>query len=132
MGNLIDLYNDIYAHTIPVKELVGLRNKALRRGAWFRVLDKTERAILNLTIRCVERIKSPRLAEMVRTILSKLRDAMKGRVERLMEAVGFQLAQNLSKIAKTWGNESATQWAEDIGFIRYLVVVKMNDNALFR
>jgi len=112
--------------------LAEIRNKALRHGAWFRVLDRTERAILSLTIRCVKRIKSPRLAEIVRAILSKLRDAMKGRVERIMETTGRQLAQKLSQVARSWGNRSAQGWAEDPNFMKYLTIMLMNTPAMFR
>jgi len=112
--------------------LAEIRNKALRRGVWFRVLDRTERAILSLTIRCVERIKSPRLAEIVRAILSKLREAMKGRVERMMETTGRQLAQKLSQVAQSWGNRSAQGWAKDPNFIQYLTIALMNTPSMFR
>jgi len=112
--------------------LAEVRNKALRHGAWFRVLDRTERAILSLTIRCVGRIKSPRLAEIVRAIVGKLRDAMKGRVERIMETTGRQLAQRLSQVAQSWGNISAKGWTEDLNFIQYLTITLMNTPAMFR
>ncbi len=112
--------------------LAEIRKKALRHGAWFKVLDRTERAILSLTIRCVERIKSPRLAEIVRTILIKLRDAMKGKVERIMETTGCQLAQKLSQVAQSWGNMSAQGWAKDLNFIQYLAITLMNTPAMFR
>jgi len=112
--------------------LAEIRNKALRHGTWFRVLDRTERAILSLTIRCVERIKSPRLAEIVRTILGKLGDAMKGRVERMMETTGRQLAQKLSQVAQSWGNRSAQGWARDLNLIQYLTITLMNTPAMFR
>jgi len=130
--NLTDVQNGTRACTVLLEELVSIRNRALRRGAWFQVLSRTERAIVSLTIRCVERVRSPKLAMILRSIVSKLKEAMKSKVEQAMETTGLQLAQNLGRIAQAWGNKSAAQWAKDMGFLRYLAVVRMNENPLFR
>ncbi|MGC9346350.1 MAG: hypothetical protein ACP5ER_06140 [Candidatus Bathyarchaeales archaeon] len=107
-------------------ELVSIRRMAMRRRVWFRVLDRAERAIVSLTIRCVERIRSVRLAMIVKAIVDKLKLAVKGRVERLMETVGSSLARKIGEIAVSWGNVEALKWASDKGFIRYVTVMEMN------
>ena len=116
---------------VSVVELAEVRKKALRRRAWFRVLSKAERAIVSLTIRCVERVRSPKLAGMLEVIVCKLREAMKGKVERLKETVGRQLAHWLSRFAEAWGNVSARQWRSDLCFIQFLVVMHMNTPGMF-
>jgi len=109
-----------------VSELIKIRRKAMRLRTWFKVLDGTERAIVILTIRCVERVKSPKLAKIVMAIVTKLTNAMKGQMERLIDTFGRPLAQKLSRVAMAWGNRSAALWAEDLGFIQYLVTIQMN------
>lgn len=112
--------------SIPVDKLVEIRRKAMRRRMWFRVLDRAERAIVSLTIQCVKRIQSPKLAKIVTTIVAKLRQAMKSRVKQLVETVGRSLAQKLSRIAQAWGNKCAILWVKDPGFIQFLAVTQMN------
>jgi len=113
-------------------QLIDVRRRAMRHGAWFRVLGKTEQAIINLTIRCVEMIRSSKLAKIVTGILDKLTENMKSQVKRLMEGVGRRLAQEISQIAQKWGNKTAKQWARDSGFSRYLVITLMNAHSLFK
>jgi hypothetical protein len=117
---------------ISVGRLVEARRTALRCGIWFRVLNRTERGILDLTVRCVDRIRSARLAKLVMAILIKLKLAMESAVERMVRVVGRSLAQKVSSIALSWGNVSALQWAEDPVFARYLAITQMNTPRLFQ
>jgi len=98
----------------------------MRKGVWFKVLSKVERAIIDLTIKCVQKVHSSKLAKIVATIINKLADASKSRLKRLIDEVGRSLAQKLSRIAQNWGNKSAAQWAEDSEFIQYLVVTHVS------
>jgi len=118
--------------TISVSALAEIKRKALRRRAWFKVLDGTERAIVSLTIRCVERIQSPKLAKIVTAIVTKLKDAMTSQVERLKETVGCSLARKLSFIAQSWGYILASKWVWDSGFSQYLAVMHMNTPGMFK
>ena len=108
------------------ERLVLVRRLAIRKRVWFKFLDKCERAIINLTINCVDKVRSAKLASIVKTILDKLTEAMKSKVERLMETVGSPLAFKLSMIALGWGNPSASWWAHDRDFVRFLAVNYMN------
>jgi hypothetical protein len=112
-------------------ELVLKRQKAMRKHVWFKVLNQSERAIFNLTIQCVEHIKSLKLAKIMTAIVEKLTYSMTGKVESLSENIGRPLAQRLSSLAFSWGNHEALEWAEDILFIRYLTIVKMNTPEIF-
>lgn len=103
-------------------ELASIKQRAMRKGVWFRVLGKVERAIIDLTIKCVQKVRSSKLTKIVATIVNKLTDASKSRLKKLMDEVGRSLAQKLIQIAQKWGNKSAVQWAGDYGFIQYLVV----------
>ena len=117
---------------ISIGRLVEARKLALRRGAWFRVLNRIERGILDLTISCEDRIRSARLAKVLMAILIKLKLAMESAVERMVRVVGRPLALKVSNIAVSWGNLSASQWAEDSAFARYLAITQMNTPRLFQ
>jgi hypothetical protein len=117
---------------ISVGRLFEARKVALRCGVWFRALDRAERGILDLTIRCLDTIRSARLAKVVTAILIKLKLAVESTVERMVRVVGRSLAQKVSSLALSWGNRSASQWAEDAGFARYLAITQMNTHRLFQ
>ncbi len=106
--------------------LVSVRRLAMRRRVWFKVLSRMERAVVSLTIRCVDRIRSAKLAMIVKAIVDKLNEAVRSRVERLMGSVGSSLARAIAEIAVSWGNLEAVKWAIDRGFIRYVTVMEMN------
>jgi len=100
-------------------ELITLRRKAVRTGIWFRVLTRIERATIDLTIRCVERIRSATLTRIIAEIAEKIEYAATGFLFRA-EAVGRELAERAVKLALSWGNRDASKWKDDIGFVRYL------------
>jgi len=112
--------------TITRSKLVNLRVKAIRRGIWFKVLSKTERACIELTIKIVNKVRSYLLAKVLASIIQKLLGAMKSRIAHAMEEIGCSIAQKLSQIALNWGNVSATQWVKNHSFIQYLTVMHMN------
>lgn len=113
-------------------ELIRVRTRALRRGVWFRALTGAERAVVGLTIRVVERVRSHLLAKVLTSVVKKLLDATEGEVARLMRTVGRSLARRLSGIARGWGNKSAVRWTEEPGFIQYLSIIHMNTPAPFK
>jgi len=106
--------------------LVSIRRVAMRRRVWFRALNPLERAVVNLTIKCVERVKSAKLAKIVTAIVEKVEEAVESVVERLTERVGRPLACKLSLLAVGWGNRKASGWGFDRGFMRFLAVNYMN------
>jgi len=111
------------------RKLAEIKRKAIRRGAWFKTLNKVERACIDITTRVVERVQSTFLAKVLTTIVKKILEAMENKLERLMREVGQKLALKMSQIAQAWGNLSAFQWATDLKFIRYLTIIKMNTPA---
>jgi hypothetical protein len=113
-------------------ELTKMKAKAIRRGFWFKVLSRTERASIDLTIKVVERVHSLLLARVLGAIVRKLLDVMESRVTRVMREVGRGLAENLSRIAQNWGNKSAHHWKEDSSFVKYLAVTYINTPAMFK
>ena len=108
---------------LSVARLADAKKTALRRGVWFRSLSRIERGVIDLTIRYVENIKSTKLAKVVTAIIEKLQTATENRLERLVRTIGLALSQKLSKIAISWGNKSASQWANDRSYAKYLLLV---------
>jgi hypothetical protein len=107
------------------KRLVNLRTKAVRSGVWFKVLQRIDRVLFDLTIRVVDNIRSAKLAKSILAIARKLEDAMKSSLSRLME-IGLPLAREISLTAQKLGNVSASSWAFDSSFAVFLAVMHMN------
>ena len=95
--------------------LVGLKTRGLRRRVWFRVLDRIERGLVDLTIRWVDNVRSGRLTEILLRILVKLGRAMEEGMARVL-LVGRELALRASVLAVRWGNVDAYSWRSDHGF----------------
>jgi hypothetical protein len=111
-----------------VRMLAEAKKVALRRGTWFRVLNRIERGVLDLTVKFVDRIRSAKLVKVVTAIMEKLAQAMESAVKKMVRITGSALARKISGIAFGWGNRSALAWAWDVGFARYLVIVSLNDS----
>ncbi len=99
--------------------LVGWKTRALRKRVWFRVLDRVERGLVDLTIRWVDRVKSGMLARVLLRILVKLARAMEQGMGRVL-VVGRELALRASCLAVEWGNSQAYAWRYDESFWRAL------------
>jgi len=107
-------------------KLMFLKRRALRKRVWFKILDRAERAIVDLTIRIVKKIRSSTLKEILMTISEKLMEAMESQVARFTETIGRPLAQKIAKLAYSWGNQKSLEWAKDSSFARYLTIMELN------
>lgn len=106
--------------------LADLRLRALRRGVWFRVLDRTERGILSLASRVVDRVGSSLLGRVLVGIVEKLIDALKGEFQRLLESFGCGRVRVVVGQAGRLGSGVAQGWLGDEGFASYLTVLEFN------
>ena len=113
-----------------VPKLVALRKRSVRRGIWHKVLNRLERAQINLTVKIVKRVRSSFLTKVLDLIINKLSVALQSKVLMMVESVGFPLASKLSIIAQNWGHKSAKTWDKDSEFARFLAV--MNFNSMHR
>ena len=107
-------------------ELVRLRQKALRRGIWYRILNRIERSLVDLAIATVSKIRSWTLARSLTFVIKKLSCIIGTSVRSQIQTVGLPLAEKLSKIAQNWGNKSAVKWATDLGFARFLAICNVD------
>jgi hypothetical protein len=108
-----------------------IRQKALRRGVWYKILDDVERGILSLTVKIVDKVKSPTLGFTLVRILKKLSNALRSGFEKQMEH-GKKQAMQIAAQAMSWGNENAERWASDDDFIRYLTLLKIRTALITR
>src|SRR5664279_5131504 len=96
-----------------VRMLIETKKLALRHRVWFRLLNRVERGIIDLTVRYVDSIKSVTLAKVVMAIMNKLQCAVESVGDKLVRMVGLPLARKISNIAFSWGNRLASTWAYD-------------------
>jgi len=108
------------------QDLVKIKSRAIRTRVWFKNLSKMERAIINLTIKCVEKVRSLTLQSCLSSIVCKIREALENCFLVKAEKIGRQLVENLSSVAWKWGNKTASNWKRDEGFIIYLGVNSLN------
>ena len=111
------------AFNFPNKtELLKLKTKAMRSGVWFKALQRIDRVLIDLTIKVADTVRSPMLAKSILSLTRKLETIMESGFSRTVRTVGLPQAQKISSIAVGWGNRSASEWADDLGFARYLAV----------
>ncbi|NIR86602.1 hypothetical protein GWO13_03130, partial [Candidatus Bathyarchaeota archaeon] len=96
-----------------------VKSRALRNRTWYKILNRMERAIIDLTIKCVEKIRSHVLAQTVSTIISKILRTLKEDFMTQAEKVGREIAEKLSVIAQNWGNQTFFLRKRDRDFIRF-------------
>jgi len=103
-----------------------VKSKAVRSGHWYETLSRAERAIVDLTIKCVEKVRSPILAKAITKILGKVMKTLEKSFLEKAQEIGNDLAQRLSKVAEKWGNKKAPNWKNDKKFIEFLGVTALN------
>ena len=108
------------------KHLVSLKTKAMRSGAWFKVLRRIDRVLFDLTIKVVSNIRSPKLAKSISTLARRLEYAMKSSFSIRLSEIGLRLVQKISLAAQKLGSTSAIRWAFDSSFADFLGVMYLN------
>jgi 5-carboxymethyl-2-hydroxymuconate isomerase len=108
------------------KTLQRIKSRALRAKVWFRALSRVERAIVDLTIRCVEKIRSDVLAETISTIVTKILKSLEDDFIAVAERIGYGIAEMLSNLGERWGNKTCSAWKHDQHFVKFLGVNALN------
>lgn len=106
--------------------LMKTRTKAVRQRIWFKALSRVERGIVDLTIRCVETIRSRILDRVVSNIVAKILKNLKPSFLETVTKVGRKIAHEICEFALKWGNLRASSWRHDLSFIRFLGVNVIN------
>jgi hypothetical protein len=115
------------------KFLFSLKQKSLRcNNAWYRILSLDKRRFIDAVIQTVDKVQSALLLKILTAYAEKLIHVIggiRGLIGNLAYGIysyGQPLAYKISVIAQQWGNKTASTWAKDSGFIRYLTVNVMN------
>ncbi len=111
---------------LTVQGLSKTKSRARKSGIWYEALSQTERAIIDLTIKCVKTVRSPTLARTITKIVSKLTQALGKSFLQKAQEVGIDLAKNLSLVASRWGHRSAQEWKDDRQLIKFLGISVLN------
>jgi len=99
--------------------LIRIKHKAIRLKVWYK-LDNIERAIIDLTIKCVNKIKSIKLKNVILKILNKIKEAIENDFLNKIYENGLKEIVKIIKIAYSWGNKESLKWIKDKSFIFYL------------
>jgi hypothetical protein len=126
MSSVIGEEGEITVFSWTKQGLLKVKSKALRSGTWYRTLSRVERGIVDLTIRCVEKVRSRILAETVSKIVNKILMTLEEGFMSRAEKVGQRIAQKLSLIAEKWEDEKISAWCFDISFTKFLGVNALN------
>ena len=114
-------------------QLIKLRLKAMRTGAWFRTLRKIDRALIDLAIMVThDNIRSVALANNIISVMKKLEGFSEHSLRRIVKEVGYPLAQKASSLAQKWGNQSANKWRSDSSFASFLAILSINQTKTFK
>jgi hypothetical protein len=113
------------------KELAKIRAMAIRRGNWYRTLSRTERALLDLTIRVVRKIRSFVLSRILAPIIEKLQIRTQYNITVLFHEIGKPLAEKISRIAQKWGNTSANSWSTNNSLAQFFAIMQINEPSVF-
>ena len=108
------------------QDLAKIKSRALRTRVWFRVLSKVERAMLDLTIKCVEIVRSRILEGAISTIIHKILQSLEDVFLVRAERIGRSIAETLCTIGERWGNKASSTWKHDKRFVKFLGVNALN------
>jgi hypothetical protein len=111
------IFNNKYELTNHL--LLKIKRKALRLKAWYK-LNNIERTIIDLTIKCVDKIKSIKLKNVILKILNKIKEAIENDFLNKIYENGLKEIIKIIKIAYSWGNKNSLNWIKDKSFIFYL------------
>jgi hypothetical protein len=114
------------------KQMMNLKTKAMRSGAWFKALQRIDRVLFDLTIRVVDNIRSAKLAKCIAVLTRKLECAMESSFSGHLRKIGLPLARKISFTAQKLGNISAGSWVFDSSFAIFLAVMRVNDIKIFK
>jgi hypothetical protein len=119
--------------------LTQLKQKSIRsNNSWYRVLTVDKRRFIDAVIQTVDKIRSSLLLKVLTGFVEELFRAiggilgLRGKLWCEMQNFGIPLAHRVSVIAAKWGNNISSTWSNDLGFIRYLAVIHVNDISIFR
>jgi hypothetical protein len=115
-------------HFVEKISLVKLRLKAMRRGVWYRALNRIDRVLVDLTIKVTKTaIKSRTLLNQLQSVTAKIECFLENKLTRTAREYGLPQTCKLAGIAQSWGNKDAHAWSSDYAFATFLAALKLNN-----
>jgi hypothetical protein len=108
------------------QDLAKIKSRAIRTRIWYKALSRIERGILDLTIRCVDEVRSNTLSRTITTIIGKILQCYEERFLAKAETAGRKIAQTICDTAARWGNPSCSSWKRDKHFLIFLGINALN------
>jgi len=112
-------FSDFHKINLNKSLLIKIKHKAIRLKIWYK-LNNIERAIIDLTIKCVNKIKSKKLKNIILKILNKIKEVIENNFLNKIYENGLKEIIKIIKIAYSWGNRNSLNWIKDKNFIFYL------------
>lgn len=108
------------------QDLIKIKTRALRTKIWFKTLSRVERAIVDLTIKCIDHVKSNVLMATISTIIGKILQSCEESFMVRAEKVGQGISEVLCALALRWGNKTCSAWKHETEFAKHLGVNALN------
>jgi hypothetical protein len=102
-----------------------MRLRAMRKGVWYRALDRLERGILTLASRVVDEVHDTVLGVELVKIFAKIRDATASRFVRHVETFGVIRVREIIEVTDKWNDAAGRLWSGH-SFARYLAFLDFN------
>ena len=109
---------------LSINALRDVKLKALRRRVWFK-LSVEERSIIDLTIKCVRKVRSRILNNILTKIVIKILNLAEDLFLKAM-SIGIEMARRYVAQALRWGYVNALSWLRDEAYIFYLGISYIN------
>ena len=106
--------------------LLKIKRLAYRKRVWFNVLNSAERALLTVVPLCMKKPRSMTLIKALAKIVVKIKYTVKNQQSNLVRKVGGPIALRLSMIAIKWGYALANEWATDLKFAKFLMILEID------
>jgi hypothetical protein len=124
-------FSDFHKINLNKSFLLKIKRKALRLKIWYK-LNNIERTIIDLTIKCVDKIKSIKLKNVILKILNKIKEIFENDFLNKIYENGLKEIVKIIKIAYSWGNKESLNWIKDKSFIFYLGIKNINTPNIWR
>ena len=117
------------AYTITQKTIHTALKIAWRTGKYFK-LHPEERAILWISARILNKIKSQTLKEILLKIFDKISPKLTLKLKAFM--IGLEIVKKRVEQALMFGYKKARSWMKDTNYILYLGFTQINTPPLYR
>lgn len=115
--------------SMKVEFLKWVQQKLKKARCYFKKLTVLERQILELCIYLARKgwakFRSPLLLMVIGGILKKVAPFLRSFTEQMMDE-GKPMAEEISRVACSWGNKEAMKWRDDPSFAYYWGLLKSN------